>query len=193
MRNGWRIFLKEGSHLRRLQLTDNTAYEALEDYPQRRQPSTTAATWCAQKAAEADVHPQRRQPSTTAATAAGTPRHAQPAVLKEGSHLRRLQLPVRYGEQQAAQLLKEGSHLRRLQLRTCNQHLTRRGKLLKEGSHLRRLQQQWTALGPWFPVAPQRRQPSTTAATSSQHPKQGSLAGPQRRQPSTTAATPRPE
>src|SRR5690625_464926 len=86
--------------------------------PQRRQPSTTAATCvatrCRASAAailkegshlrrlqpgfrcrlicKASCSPQRRQPSTTAATGSQPPERLITALLKEGSHLRRLQL-----------------------------------------------------------------------------------------------------
>src|SRR5690625_3806893 len=82
--------LKEGSHLRRLQ-----------HFPadSRAGPS----------------NPQRRQPSTTAATPAPSLLRRHYSILKEGSHLRRLQLRSRTGLPCNTLILKEGSHLRRLQ------------------------------------------------------------------------------
>src|SRR5690625_6279430 len=63
--------------------------------------------------------------------------------------------------------------------------------ILKEGSHLRRLQPGSSA-GRWYWAprsSPQRRQPSTTAATDVVVVRMFALDDPQRRQPSTTAAT----
>ena len=59
--------------------------------------------------------PQRRQPSTTAATLGQALDQARHSLLKEGSHLRRLQHSERDGATTGRPLLKEGSHLRRLQ------------------------------------------------------------------------------
>src|SRR5690625_2728354 len=63
-------------------------------------------------------------------------------------------------------ILKEGSHLRRLQPQSLTRPKPHSPSILKEGSHLRRLQPHASASRHSRVRCPQRRQPSTTAATA---------------------------
>src|SRR5690625_4236123 len=118
----------------------------------------TASRW------RAGSCPQRRQPSTTAATRQQA-RHARGrcALLKEGSHLRRLQ-PLA-----TPAWMRMMTPQRRQPSTTAATPPTSSSspglKILKEGSHLRRLQLENGPLK-GHKVSPQRRQPSTTAATA---------------------------
>src|SRR5690625_1985865 len=132
--------------------------------PQRRQPSTTAATLpsgltrrplqsskkaaiydgcnaCAEFVAKALQHPQRRQPSTTAAT----PKPNWAALQHPDPQRRQPSTTAATGR-----LIHDRPLLTRF---------------LKEGSHLRRLQPPSGTSTPVVRCCPQRRQPSTTAAT----------------------------
>src|SRR5690625_1276620 len=111
--------------------------------------------------------PQRRQPSTTAATTPHRrccPRTQNRWVLKEGSHLRRLQLIGSYKPEANPQgpskpaAIYDGCNL-------AGRIIEHRPEFLKEGSHLRRLQLGHVLSLSFLILFPQRRQPSTTAAT----------------------------
>src|SRR5690625_3989572 len=140
LRRAWRgAVLKEGSHLRRLQLDEIRIKTGLVGLPQRRQPSTTAATSWPARSIASIASPQRRQPSTTAATFVGS----FICPLEHDPQRRQPSTTAATGDSMTLVSLFAGSSKKAAIYDGCNQGprrlLNRTDSILKEGSHLRRL------------------------------------------------------